>query len=92
MDEPTQQKQAFTTTLYPIASYGQPRIVWVMEERENGWLIEATHLDNWDLPTKPIFLSKEVWSRDESKWLKPQTDEDILKTELDDIFGIGKTP
>ena len=85
----TKERQAFTAVLYPCSKHGQPRVAWVTEEEQDGYYVEVITADsNRDLPSKPVFFSKEDWTRDESKWLKPHTDAEYLP-ELEDIFGTG---
>jgi hypothetical protein len=43
--------------------YGDPLLVWMLEENEQGWWVERIQ-SNPDLPVTREFLSRDEWTRE----------------------------
>lgn len=56
--------RAFSCLLYPKDG-GQPRLVVVLNERADGWLVASVPADSFDAPQSSTFLSSSEWSRKE---------------------------
>lgn len=73
--------QTYVGSLFYILG-GYARLVWILEEREDGWLGERIQMENPDLPPLREWYSRDEWTRNPSDCVVPPAE-----VELDDGTG-----
>ena len=63
---PREEHKAYTCLMWPREGGGGPKLVWVLQERPDGWLVEEIQFgDTGGRPPKQVVFSSELWTRTE---------------------------
>lgn len=74
----SREKKAFTALVWQRSGSRPPKLVWILDEREDGFEVEEISFgQSYDAPPKRAFLSSKEWTRDE-KQVKLEEDAPVI--------------